>query len=185
VLVAIAAWLVLLGTGWYLVRTREAPAWKKPPAGHWVAARRLPAMAQLDSADLDRPSDAGGKVLPPRSSLVGRHLAGEKQKGNPITAVDLHPLAIASPAGGRVRFVLAARAGEVPVLALASPGDLLSPCLRVGKPAGWSCSGAPFTIVALHRPSAARDSLWAVLDAASGEEAAAFMAAPTRILLRR
>jgi hypothetical protein len=175
----------LLAAGVFAVLRREPAAWTRREPMEWRAARDLPALAQVDSADLAAPRDTAGRVLPSRASLVGRHLAGPKRRGEPITRADVAPLRVGRPPQGKVRFVVAARAGDA--LVLAEPGEVLTPCIATagaaGAPPAWDCAGAALTLVALHR-RAAGDSLWAVLDAATADGAARFAGAANRMLVR-
>jgi hypothetical protein len=189
--------LALLGSGVAVARRGAAP-WTVRTKAEWVAARDLAPPEQLDSADLaapidttrkhrrDRaaPGDTTRKDLPDRATLVGKHLVKPLRKGEPVTSVDVAPFSMGTPRAGTARFVLAARADQLPALALARPGEALSPCIAAGTPPAWDCKGPPFTVVSLHRTARA-DSVWAVLESADADLAARFAAAPSRMLLRR
>ena len=184
---AVAVYAALLAWGFVAVLRREPAAWTEPQRIDWLAARDLPERAQLDSADLAAPADTVGKVLPNRRRLVGRHLLRAVKRDEPIPTSQVAPLTVGTPARGKIRFVLSAHAGDA--LALAQPGEALTPCVSVaaaaaGAPVTWDCTGPPFTVVTLHR-RAAGDSLWAVLDADTPEQAARFVGAAGRLLVRR
>jgi hypothetical protein len=112
-----------------------------------------------------------------------------RRKGAPVSTADLVPLSLGQPGPRRVRFALTARAGEVAMLELMRPGEQVTPCTGAapvaGAPLQWTCDDAPFTVVALHRPVRAADSLWAVLEAADAVRAASFAGAANRLLVRR
>jgi hypothetical protein len=180
-------YVALLVGGVVAVRGRKAAPWTQTTAA-WVAARDLAAGTQLDSADLAAPGDTARLRLPDRTALIGRHLKTAKRKGAAVSAGDASPFAMGSPRPGTIRFVLATRGGDAPALALARPDDRLSSCVGVSAAVGaqptWDCTAAPFTVVALHRPSRG-DSIWAVLEATNAEQAARFAGAASRLLIRR
>src|SRR3954470_12843300 len=169
----------------FAVGGRGAAPWTKRADAAWAAARDLAPPEQLDSADLVAPGDTAARKLPARATLVGRHLVHVRRKGAPVTAVDVAPFSVGTPRPRTVRFVLAARADQSPALALARPGEALSPCTASpATPPVWSCAGGPFTVVALHR-TAKGDSVWAVLESPDAELAARFSGATDRMLVRR
>lgn len=183
------AYVGLLAWGWLAVNGRGPAAWTRRDAAVWVAARDLPALWQLDSVDLVVAGDTVDKAVPDLAKLTGQHLSAPKRKGAPVSAADVGPLSVGTPLPGTVRFVFATRADNAPALALARPGERLAPCVasagREGAPATWDCNAAPFTVIALHRTGAARDSLWAVMEAPTAEAAAGFTGASGRLLVRR
>lgn len=179
-------YVALLVWGVVAVGGRKAAPWTRTAAA-WVAARDLAAGTQLDSADLAAPGDTTRLRLPDRKELLGRHLKAAKRKGAAVSAGDAAPFAVGSPRPGMIRFAFVTRSGDAPTLALAQPNDRLSSCVGVPTAAGaqptWNCADTPFTVVALHRSRG--DSIWAVLEAASAEQAARFTGAASRLLIRR
>lgn len=186
---AVLVYAAALAVGWVAVEKRGAAAWTRREPAQWLAAHDLRAMEQVDSADLAAPSGVDASALPPQSALLGKHLSAPRARNAPITARNVAELRVGAPPTGAVRFVLAARPAEVPLVSLALPGDTLSACVANAPPAGasiaWDCAGPPFTVVAIHRPAAAAEALWAVLETRDEAQATRLTGAAHRLLIRR
>jgi hypothetical protein len=185
---------LLVVAGAVAVSRREHP-WRAEAAGHWRAARDLQPNHQLRTNDLVEPMALSHRIgLPPKATLVGKHVTARVRRGAVVNANSLSPFpSIPKPAQGRMQFTYVPAATEVEWLATVDVPSEVRACYRPedADSAGtrrWVCTDSGTIVYGVHlRISRENDSvgvLWVVLESDTSPLSTGFVGAKNRFLAR-